>query len=370
MGSIVLSSSAPAAVLAPCRTLDMNPIIPGERAIRVITLLVLVGVSPSLAVAGVSADTQGNYIKAIDRMMVKLAPHNARVSATVRKQYRAYLDLLVLNQFDALEDALYTGGLVPLPEPDRFNLTVRTEGPAPIAEKDLANQASYIAARPATVGALLDIASRVKSGRLEITSMVRHTEYQDALRTTNSNANTSVPMHTMGLAVDIALVNTPLETIYEIRDVLQRMQKAGDILFIGERRQLVFHVVPHPARLGHFNDVYAAAMANSLAGQSGIRTTAVNRTLTPLTRPVVDTQVIAVGPTDDFAAEWWSAGGAHIDVMVEVAATPAIMGTEAAGAMTHAPMMKAERRSFLGRMAAFIGAMFTSAGTMLASVAR
>jgi hypothetical protein len=334
--------------------------------------LVLLGVSPSLAFAGASADAQSNYIKAIDRMMVKLAPQNARVSATVRKQYRAYLDLLVLNQFDALEDALYTGGLVALPfEPDRFNLRVRTEGPAPIAEKDLANQASYIAARPATVGALLEIAARVKSGPLEITSMVRHTEYQDALRTTNPNANTSVPMHTMGLAVDIALVNTPLETIYEIRDVLQKMQKAGDILFIGERRQLVFHVVPHPSRLGYFNDVYAAAMANSLDGRSGIPTTAVNRTLTPLTRPVVDTEVISVGPTDDFAAEWWSAEGAHSDVMVEVAASPLMMrGSDVPSAMANATVMKAERRSWLGRLAALVGTMFTSAGSLLASVAR
>jgi len=85
---------------------------------------------------------------------------------------------------------------------------------------------------------------------------VRHGEYQESLRTTNANANTSVPMHTMGLAVDIALVNTPLKTAYEVRDVLRRMQRNGDILFIGERRQLVFHVVPHPSRLGYFTDVY------------------------------------------------------------------------------------------------------------------
>ena len=39
-----------------------------------------------------------------------------------------------------------------------------------------------------------------------------------SLRSTNPNAITSVPMHTMGLAVDIALVNTPLATIYEIRE--------------------------------------------------------------------------------------------------------------------------------------------------------
>ena len=328
-------------------------------------------VSPSLAFAGVAADVQKNYIDAIDRMMVKLAPQNARVSATVRKQYRAYLDLLVLSQFDALEEALYTGGLVPLPiERERFNLKVRTVGPAPIAEKDLGNQASYIAARPATVGALLDIASRVKSGPLEITSMVRHTEYQHALRASNSNANTSVPMHTMGLAFDIALVNTPLQTIYETRDVLQRMQKAGDILFIGERRQLVFHVVPHPSRLGYFTEVYAAAMAAAVDGPGGIKATAVNRTLTPLTRPVVNTEVIAYGPTDEFAAEWWSAEGAHSDVMVEVAAASLLVEAEGGRARIHTSSIEADRRSFMGRIAAFVGGMFLSARSFFASAAR
>ena len=316
----------------------------------------LLVVSPQLAFAGAAVDAQKSYMKALDRMMVKLVPQNARVAKIVREEYRAYLDLLVLNEFDAVEDALYTGGLVPVPQPDRFNLRVRTEGPAPIAEKDLANQASYVAARPATVGALLEIASRVRSGPLEITSMVRHTEYQDALRATNANANTSVPMHTMGLAFDIALVNTPLRTIYEIRDVLQAMQKAGDILVIGERRQLVFHVVPHPSRLGYFTDVYAAAMAATADKASALAVTKVNRTLTPLTRPVVDTQVIAVGPTDDFAAEWWSAEGAHSDVTVEVSAA----------GMPDIPGLAAERRSFLGRIAAFVGGVFHSARHLLA----
>jgi hypothetical protein len=311
-------------------------------------------VSPQLAFAGVAADAQKSYLKALDRMMVALAPQNARVAKIVREEYRAYLNLLVLNEFDAVEDALYTGGLVPLPEPGRFNLRVRTEGPAPIAEKDLANQASYIAARPATVGALLDIASRVDSGPLEITSMVRHTEYQDALRTTNANANTSVPMHTMGLAFDIALVNTPLPTVREIRNVLQAMQKAGDILFIGERRQLVFHVVPHPSRLGYFTEVYAAAMASD-DDSWGVRAAAVNRTLTPLLRPVVDTQVIAVGPTDAFAAEWWSVEGAHSDVMVEVSSN-----------LSQLPGLQVQRPSFIGRLAGMVRGMFHGARNLLA----
>ena len=125
-----------------------------------------------------------------------------------------------------LEGALANGGVAPLPEdPARFNLIPRPDGPHPIVEKDLSNQASYLAARPATLGVLLDLASRVHTGPVEITSLVRHGEYQEALRVTNTNASTSVPMHTMGLAFDIALINTPLRTADEIRKVLRAMRR-------------------------------------------------------------------------------------------------------------------------------------------------
>jgi len=200
-------------------------------------------------------------LRALDAMMTALAPESARAGAAIRLLYQDHLALLMLDEYSDLAGALENGGLVPLPDdPMRFNLAPRLEGAHPIGEKDLDNQHSYLAARPATIGALLDIASRVQSGPLEITSLVRHSDYQEALRTTNVNATTSVPMHAMGLAFDIALVNVPLETVYDVRDVLQRMQSDGDILFVGERQQLVFHVVPHPSRLGHYTDFYMQAM--------------------------------------------------------------------------------------------------------------
>jgi hypothetical protein len=171
----------------------------------------------------------------IDRLMVSLAPQNAVASATIREVYFDYLDLLVLDGYSALEDALGNGGLVPLPpDPLRFNVTPRVAGLHPIGEKDLGNQASYIAARPATVGCLLDIASRVTSGPVEITSLVRHSEYQDALRGTNPNAATSVPMHTMGLAFDIALVNMPIDTVNEI-SACQGDARCRRHLFVGRQ---------------------------------------------------------------------------------------------------------------------------------------
>jgi hypothetical protein len=241
-------------------------------------------------------------------MMVALFAQNVDASRAIRALYAPQLEALMLDKYSDLAGALDTGRLAPLPaDPLRFNLAPRLEGPHPIGEKDLRNQASYIAARPATLGLLLEVASRVKSGPLEITSLVRHAGYQDSLRGSNVNANTSVPMHTMGLAFDIALVNTPLETIREIRNVLVELRDAGDLMFVGERRQLVFHVVPHPARLAHFTDVYNRRVgvasqvhgAHVIAAAPAARQTGTGRT------PRVTAEVIAILPTDEFAREWW-----------------------------------------------------------------
>ena len=318
--------------------------------------MVLLVVSPQLAFA--DTDAHAKYMRAIDRMMVELSAQNARASATVRDEYRVYLGPMVLDEFAALEDALYTGGLVPLPsDHERFNVRVRTDGPAPIAEKDLANQTSYIAARPAAVGALLDIASRVKTGPIEVTSLVRHTDYQDALRETNSNANTSVPMHTMGLAFDIALINSPLKTVRELRKVLTEMQKAGDILFIGERRQLVFHVVPHPTRLGYYTDVYARALQGALPRAGDLPSTRV-ASVAPLAEAVVSTEVAAIRPTDEHAAEWWAAEGAHTDFTLAVSALPSAPAKAQIGG---------ERRSFFGRLASRLVSVFSGVVRSLGS---
>jgi hypothetical protein len=145
---------------------------------------------------------------------------------------------------------------------------------------------------------------------VEITSLVRHSDYQEELRVTNPNAITSVPVHTMGLAVDIGLINSSIETIYEIRDVLQRMQDAGDILFIGERRQLVFHVVPHPARLGYFNDVYLRAVGAPLTSRSAEVVAFLNAPhLIPATvTPHVASEVIAVWPAEGPIQNLWIDG--------------------------------------------------------------
>jgi hypothetical protein len=321
-------------------------------------------------------------------MMIDLGPASARAAATINDVYRQHLELLVLREYAAIESALGTGGLVPLPtDPLRFNIRPRIDGTASIGEKDLDNQPTYLAARPAALGALFDVASRVTSGPVEVTSLVRHSDYQEELRKTNSNANTPVPTHTMGLAFDIAVVNTPLETVREIRNVLARMQADGDILVIGERKQLVFHVVPHPSRLGHFTAVYARRVTEGIPGlnvtlqmQPQIRPQAPQMTqiqpqmpqmqpqmsqmpsqtphLTqlqpnpsevqahPTLHATVSAEIAALSPTPEIAEEWWAAEGARVDLNVEV--LPAGV-TRRAG----------EQKSFFGVMASGFAAVLT-----------
>jgi hypothetical protein len=270
------------------------------------------------------------HAEKLDRMMVAMASRSARDAAMIKRLYRPHLRLLLLNAYSDLEGALATGGLAPLPgDPARFNLAPRLDGPHPIGEKDLGNQVTYVAARPATIGALIVVASRVRSGPVDITSLVRHAEYQAVLKTTNGNASTSVPMHTMGLAFDIALVNTPMARVQEIRRVLQEMRAAGDILFIGERQQLVFHVVPHPSRLGYFSDIYAQAVGAVSAAQSVEVVAPGPLRWTPVPeRPRVVTDIVAIAP---LSSEWeaWSAALAA-DARAAEEAVKAAAGTATA----------------------------------------
>jgi hypothetical protein len=259
----------------------------------------------------------------LDKMMAAIAVQSAQDAAAIKRLYRPHLNLLLLNRYADLEGALATGGLAPLPaRPGQFNLAPRLDGLHPIGEKDLGNQVNYVAARPATIGALIVVASRVRSGPVEITSLVRHGEYQAVLQATNSNATTSVPMHTMGLAFDIALVNTPLARVQEIRRVLQEMRAAGEILFIGERQQLVFHVVPQPSRLGHFTAIYHQAVG----AVSGVQTIEVVAPGPPRLEPVrltprVVTEVVAVSPVSGHWQEWHDA--AATDARPTAVALPA-----------------------------------------------
>jgi hypothetical protein len=199
-------------------------------------------------------------LSAIVRMLEEMAPESRRASARIRSAYRRELRSAISDR-DALIASLESGELARLPaEAVRFNLDLRLAGDHPIAERDLVYQPLYVAARPAALGALAAVSTRVRSGRVEVTSLVRHYDYQRALSRTNPNAATTVPTHTMGLAFDISLLNTPLDTAFEIRDVLRAMSESGELFVIAETHQLVFHVVPAPEYLGYFEALYHSFM--------------------------------------------------------------------------------------------------------------
>lgn len=219
---------------------------------RAVLVLALVA-APSAAFA----DPDEAFVDALQSMMAELRPQSRRDARTIKAAYGPMVSRAMFDDRGDLEHALGKEELALIPDHGaNLNIELRLDGKHPIAEKDLRNQALYLGARPATLGLLYEIASRVPSGPIEITSLVRHEQYQRALGASNGNARTSVPTHAMGFAFDIALVNTPLARVYEIRDVLRAMRDAGLIYFIGETQQLVFHVVPRPAALGYYEALH------------------------------------------------------------------------------------------------------------------
>jgi uncharacterized protein DUF5715 len=255
--------------------------------------------------------SEAHYLTSVSTMLARLAPASTQSALAIRESYRPFFDLLALSDFNQIEAGLANGGLVPLPaDPWRFNVRIRLEGVSPIGEMDMTRQASYVSARPATIGCLLDVAARVKSGPIEVTSLVRHLGYQQQLRTTNLNATDDVPTHALGMAFDIAMVNTPLKTVREIRNVLQRMSAAGDILVIAERHQLVFHVVPQPSRLGWYTEVYT----HLITGQPLARPEDPHASVTP----AVDAAISSLRPMPAFATEWWAADNVPLDMPISV----------------------------------------------------
>ena len=183
---------------------------------------------------------------------------------TIKEVYRPLMDSTMFADEVELRRATEEGELVPLSSVELPALQPRLWGHSPIAERDLENQALYVALRPAALGMLAEITSRVNHGPVEVTSAVRSEAYQRALSRGNSNANTDVPTHVMGYAVDIGLKYSTAETAKDLRRVLDEMRDAGDIYFIAERNQAVFHVVPVPERFAHFETIYAQTLALQL----------------------------------------------------------------------------------------------------------
>jgi hypothetical protein len=238
---------------------------------RVLPLLVL------LATSAVSASAQPvpeeppvelNAPREVDKVLVgqmlsmlsdmRLA--SRRDALRIKDAYRPLMRSTTFQDREHLQRALESGDLVSLPAPERVGIQPRLTGRSVIGGLDLEHQDLYVTARPATMGMLMEIARRVQSGPLEVTSMVRSRAYQRALLGRNANAGTDVPTHAMGYAVDIGLLFTPMETARELRGVLEQMRADGRIYFIGERAQLTFHVVPVPSRIGEFERAYTTAL--------------------------------------------------------------------------------------------------------------
>lgn len=224
-----------------------------------ISRLALAALLVTAPAAAGTASANTAFVDALQSMMAELRPESRRAAKAIKTAYGPLVGRETFADRRDLIDAIEREHVALLAEHAlRLNVNLRLSGRSPIGEKDLAHQHAYVGARPAALGLLYAIASRVESSPVEVTSLVRHMHYQRALAGTNGNANTEVPTHAMGLAFDIALVNTPLATAYEIRDVLREMRDAGALHFIGESKQLVFHVVPREAWFGYFEALHWA----------------------------------------------------------------------------------------------------------------
>jgi hypothetical protein len=248
-----------------------------------------------LLAGGARAETSADaFVRELHATMAALRSESAVSADGIRAAYGGGAGLEALTDREALRQARSTGRITSLPlDALLFNMRPRLGGAHPIGERDRQYQDLYVGADPAALGCLLHVAARVRSSPVEVTSLVRHLEYQRQLQKTNRNAATELPLHAFGLAFDISVLNVPLHTSREIRDVLRAMRDAGDLFFVAETRQLVFHVVPAPARLSFYRELYAALTslppaAGSLHVERNLLAAAqFERAATPAALPVV-----------------------------------------------------------------------------------
>lgn len=228
---------------------------------RNVALLLALSLAGPGAGAAQTPDTTFKPDPAIFAIADELRAQSRADALTIKEVYRPLMDSTMFADEVELRRAMDAGELVSLSSVDLPALQPRLWGHSPIAERDLDNQHLYVALRPSAMGMLTEIVRRVTHGPVEVTSAVRSEAYQRALSRGNSNANTDVPTHVMGYAVDIGLKYSTAETARDLRRVLDEMRDAGDVYYIAERNQAVFHVVPVPSRFAHFETVYAQTLA-------------------------------------------------------------------------------------------------------------
>jgi hypothetical protein len=212
--------------------------------------------------AAADSGDEADRLRDLNELMLALRPESLQGAQRIQAAYGETLESGVLADRTALALALSTGTIRRLPAgANRLNVRTRLSGPHPIGEKDLAYQSLYVAGHPAALGCLLHVAAVARAGPLEVTSLVRHLEYQQALQLTNANARVGAPMHATGLAFDISVLNVSASAAADIRDALRQLRDAGYLFFIAETRQFVFHVVPAPEHLGLYAELFDALMS-------------------------------------------------------------------------------------------------------------
>lgn len=230
--------------------------LPARRVVLVLAILLC---SAGVANAGGATLSQdpATFLAEARALMGRLRAESRRDAARMKKAYADGARASAFRNFMAVISARTAGTLAPLPiNPLQFNIRPRLTGPRAIGELDVAHRDAYVAARPGTLGCLLHVAATLRRTPVDVTSLVRHLEYQRALSAANVNARTDFPAHALGLAFDLSIVNVPLSVAQELRDVLRHMRSNGDLFFVAETRQLVFHVVPTPERLPFYAALY------------------------------------------------------------------------------------------------------------------
>ena len=257
-----------------------------ENAPNYLCLLLIWSVVWLVTVAPASGDTTGpvRHVARVRALLSELRGESVSHAARLRRAYRSEVPALAFSERRALETAYERGVLAHVNPLTAYNVRFRTVGTHPIAELDLDHQSLYLGARLETLGCLFDVASRLRLSDVEVTSLVRHARYQHRLTATNGNARTAVPTHVMGLAFDLSVLHMPLEAVQELRDVLRDMAAHGDLLFIAERRQLVFHVVPAPSRRAYYR-AFAASLEVSGDSQRLYPARAMTETSVSVTSP-------------------------------------------------------------------------------------
>ena len=221
--------------------------------------MTLPGVAAGDPLPGTSANRDAEFVRRTREFMTRMAAGNRVDAGKIAASYGAAATSDALPDRASLATAIAEGRVRPLPDTaSMLRVRPRLHGPHPIGELDLAHQSLYLAAHPAAIECLLRIAASMRDGPIEVTSLVRHRDYQRRLARTNSNASRSGSLHALGLAFDISILNVPSAVARQLGDLLVDMRAAGDLYFIAETRQLVFHVVPAPERLAEYANVTRA----------------------------------------------------------------------------------------------------------------